>query len=286
MNFQSQKPRKFFYAHHVLILIMIITSKNETCLSPASIVSLVPSITELLCHLNLADQISGVTKFCISPAHLRSQKVIVGGTKKLDMEKIISLQPDLIIANKEENTKADIETLAEALPVLVTDVNNLFDALEMIDSIGFLTNRIKESKQLINDITTAFLKLQHSLAGQPKIKVLYLIWQDPFMTVGGDTFISDMLSHAGFINGFQTDVRYPATSVTEIEIKNVDLILLSSEPFPFSQNHLLEFQKTMPSHKFLLVDGEMFSWYGSKMLESPAYFEQVYQSAAALIVSN
>ena len=265
---------------------MIITSKNETCLSPTSIVSLVPSITELLCHLHLADQITGVTKFCISPAHLRSQKVMIGGTKKLDRQKVISLQPDLIIANKEENTKADIETLAETLPVLLTDVNNLSDALEMIDSIGFLTNRIKESKQLIHNISSAFLKLQHSLAGQPKINVLYLIWQDPFMTVGGDTFISDMLSRAGFFNSFQADVRYPATSLAEIEIKDVDLILLSSEPFPFSQKHLLELQKAMPSQKFLLVDGEMFSWYGSRMLESPAYFEQLYQSASALIALN
>ena len=170
--------------------------------------------------------------------------------------------------------------------MLLTDVNNLSDALKMIDSIGFLTNRTKESKQLINDISSAFLKLQNSLAGQPKIKVLYLIWQDPFMTVGGDTFINDMLSHAGFINSFQADIRYPVTSLAEIEIKDVDLILLSSEPFPFSQKHLLELQKTMPSQKFLLVDGEMFSWYGSKMLESLAYFEQLYQSAAALIVSN
>ena len=265
---------------------MIIDPQNFENSKALSIVSLVPSITELLHHLHLEDEIVGITKFCISPPHLRSQKTIVGGTKKVDINKIFGLNPDLIIANKEENTKADIETLAENFPVLLTDVNDYNDALDMIETIGSITSKLPESKQLVQDITDAFLNLRSLVSKEPRIGVAYLIWQEPYMTVGGDTFISSMLHEAGFINRFQQDLRYPTTSLEDLEDMGVDVVLLSSEPFPFAQKHLLALQKAKPSMKFLLADGEMFSWYGSRMLQSPAYFEQLYKSASALFVLN
>lgn len=239
---------------------------------PKRIVSLVPSQTELLFDLGLNEEVIGITKFCIHPKQWFQSKTRVGGTKQLHPEKIKQLRPDLIIANKEENVQEQIEELAKDFPVWISDVNNLNDALEMINSIGEITGKSTEAKKIIDQITENFSQLPTS---NPKFLSCYLIWKDPYMTIGGDTFISNLLHRAGFENGFASQLRYPSISIEQLQTVNCQLLLLSSEPFPFKQKHVAELQSLLPQTKILLVDGEMFSWYGSRLIKAPQYFRQL-----------
>ena len=240
---------------------------------PRRIVSLVPSQTELLFHLGLGDRVVGITKFCIHPNEWFKNKSRVGGTKDVDFEKVKSLNPDLIIGNKEENEKQNIEELKSIAPVWMSDIFTLEDALEMILKLGELVGSEEKSIEISSKIRTNFeyLKLSQSKLNKQH-KVLYLIWRKPFLAAGKNTFIDDMLSRCGFENSV-TDNRYP-----EINFKSInspDFIFLSSEPYPFKENHMSELQVIYPNAKILLVDGEMFSWYGSRLIEAPNYFENL-----------
>jgi len=239
---------------------------------PKRIVSLVPSQTELLFDLGLDEAVVGITKFCVHPAAWRKTKTIAGGTKKPDIEKIKALKPDLIIANKEENIKEDIEKLAKDFPLWVTDVSSLDDTLVMIKDIGELTGTQAKATTIINRVKTCFTDI-HSL--RKKINTCYLIWQNPYMTVGGDTFIHDMMKHCGLSNIFTEEKRYPVISLEDLMERRCELLLLSSEPFPFKQKHLQELRMQLPSIKILLADGEYFSWYGSRLMQAPVYFNTI-----------
>jgi ABC-type Fe3+-hydroxamate transport system substrate-binding protein len=247
--------------------------------TPKRIISLVPSQTELLFDLGLNEEVIGITKFCVHPEHWFKTKTRVGGTKQLHLEKIKGLQPDLIIANKEENVQSQIEELSKDFPVWVSDVNNLNDALEMIESIGEIVNKQSKAKETADQIGKSFAQFQTQ---NSKLQTCYLIWKDPYMTIGGDTFINDMLSHAGFENLFQYQTRYPEVTIGELQTLNCQLLLLSSEPFPFKQKHVDELQPLLPNSKIILVDGEMFSWYGSRLLKAPAYFQQLQNQVLSL----
>lgn len=248
-------------------------SEVEVTFPPTRIVSLVPSQTELLHHLGLENEVRGITKFCVHPRDWFQSKVRVGGTKKVNFETIERLKPDLIIANKEENEKSDIEILKKKYPVWVSDIHCLDDATEMIQAIGELTNKATEASSLCIKITERFSKLQSSKLAK---KVVYLIWQEPFMAVGQNTFINDMLCKAGFENALsENSSRYPELSLDELKSLNPDLIFLSSEPFPFSTKHAEVFQSFFPRSTIKVVDGELFSWYGSRLLLSSAYFQQL-----------
>jgi len=242
---------------------------------PRRIVSLVPSQTELLQHLGLNDEVLGITKFCVHPKQWFQSKTIIGGTKSVHIEKILALQPDLIIANKEENTKDQVAQLAALCPVWTSNISSLQDALQMIETIGSITACSKKAAALIQKINTRFDLLR---AASEKIRAAYLIWQQPYMTVGGDTFINDMLNRCGFKNIFADLQRYPSTSLDEIRNRRCQLLLLSSEPFPFKEKHIEALQQQLPSVKILLADGEMFSWYGSRLLLAPAYFESLIKA--------
>lgn len=246
---------------------------------PKRIVSLVPSQTELLFHLGLDIEVCGITKFCVHPNHWFHTKERVGGTKQLHLDKIKSLNPDFILANKEENLLADIEMLEKEFPVWVSDVNTLENALSMIGSVGHIIDKSMEAEKLIQEIAKKFLFLKKD---ESPVTSCYLIWQQPYMTVGGDTFISDMLHHAGFQNVFSDKTRYPQVTIDQLREIPFDVLMLSSEPFPFSEKHILQIQLQLPSRTILLVDGEMFSWYGSRMLKSPVYFEQLKQQVLSL----
>jgi ABC-type Fe3+-hydroxamate transport system substrate-binding protein len=236
---------------------------------PQRIISLVPSITELLFDLKLRGEVVGITKFCVHPESWFKTKTKIGGTKNIKQDVIASLKPQLIIANKEENVKEQIESLENICPVFITDVHDLNSALQMIEMTGGITNRIKQAQPIIQKIKKEFshLKLQ-----QNKLRVCYLIWRKPYMTIGGDTFINDMLERCGFQNVFANYNRYPEISISQLSTFNCQLILLSSEPFPFKQKHIYELQPYLPHTKIILVDGEMFSWYGSRLQLAPAYF--------------
>ena len=240
------------------------------------IISLVPSQTELLFDLGLNKEVIGITKFCVHPAEWFSSKTRVGGTKQLKMDIIHQLQPDLIIANKEENVKEQIEELEKHYPVWVSDVNNLEDAYEMIDQTGLITNKRQPAHEIISRIKESFSKLE-TLSSQARSKpaTCYFIWQNPYMTVGGDTFIHSMLEAAGFKNIYADKKRYPELSIDELQAANCQLLLLSSEPFPFTQKHIDELQPLLPNTKIILADGEMFSWYGSRLQYATEYFAQM-----------
>ena len=194
--------------------------------------------------------------------------------RPINIENIISLQPDLIIANKEENVKEQIELLAEKFPVWLTDVNNYNDALQMIADLG----KITQSSEKANSISQSIQEQLSAPIFNKKRKAVYLIWKSPFMTIGGDTFIDSMMQKAGFENTFHHLTRYPEIELETIANSDCEIVLLSSEPYPFSQKHVDEMQVALPNKKIIIVDGEMFSWYGSRMLKSGAYFKELSET--------
>ncbi len=236
---------------------------------PKRIISLVPSQTELLFDLGLEEEVIGITKFCIHPSQWFKLKKRIGGTKKIDIELVRNLNPDLIIANKEENTKEQIEQLFAIAPVWISDINCLLGAYDMIEKIGAVTKRVETAKKINQEIQQSFQHL--SKLKMPK-NVCYLIWQSPYMTVGGDTFINDVLQTCGLKNVSSNCNRYPIITIDEITEANPEMIFLSSEPYPFKVKHIDTLQQQLPNTNIQLVDGEMFSWYGSRLLKSVNYF--------------
>lgn len=234
---------------------------------PQRIISLVPSQTELLFDLNLADRVVGITKFCVHPQEWFNSKIKIGGTKKFNFEIINQLRPDLIIGNKEENYKEGIAQLSNHYPVWMSDITDLNSAMKMIQSVGDLVDENARSILLEDEIGIKFEKIQPV---SPR-RSLYLIWKNPWMAAGKDTFINTMLTKIGLVNCIEQN-RYPELALDEIKILSPELILLSSEPFPFKQKHVEELQQILPNSKIILVDGEMFSWYGSRLLNAPDYF--------------
>jgi ABC-type Fe3+-hydroxamate transport system substrate-binding protein len=246
-----------------------INHKFELETTPKRIISLVPSQTELLFDLGLDEEVVGITKFCIHPSKWFNSKNRIGGTKTVNYKKIKALKPDLIIANKEENTQSEIEELQKIYPVYTSDIYNLEDSLNMIETIGKITKTDIRAKEIVHKIKSDFLKLKS--IEHKKNKVLYFIWQNPYMTIGPNTFINDMLNRSGFKH-IDLGNRYPEVSETQLQKLNPDFIFLSSEPYPFKEKDIKKFKELCPSSKVLLVDGEMFSWYGSRLLKSVKYF--------------
>lgn len=255
---------------------------------PRRILSLVPSQTELLSYLGLDEEVVGITKFCIHPEHWWRTKMRVGGTKKLDMAKINRLQPDIIIGNKEENTREQIEELMSRYPVWMSDIHNLDDALAMIKSVGALVGKEKKAKELTSLISKNFKNLsalknrihKYPSGKQGSLAVAYFIWRKPYMTAGKDTFISSMMERCGFNNVFgDLPDRYPVVTPLQIERAEPELILLSTEPYPFAEQHIAEFRGICPDAHIMRVDGEYFSWYGSRLADSPQYLIKVIEDA-------
>jgi ABC-type Fe3+-hydroxamate transport system substrate-binding protein len=235
---------------------------------PRRIVSLVPSQTELLADLGLERETVGITKFCVHPERWFRTKVHVGGTKKLHPDRILALRPDLIIANKEENERPTVTELAARVPVWVSDVPDLPAALQMISGVGAVTGRMAAATRLLSELASATLPPLRE--GRPT--VLYLIWREPYMGAGGDTFIHSMLERAGFRNVLAGESRYPTLSADTMTGLRPDFIFLSSEPYPFKARHAAELQGTFPGARTALVDGEYFSWYGSRLRLADTYF--------------
>jgi ABC-type Fe3+-hydroxamate transport system substrate-binding protein len=238
---------------------------------PKRIVSLVPSLTDILHHLALENETIGITKFCVHPAEWIKEKIIIGGTKNPDVHRILSLQPDLILANKEENNKEDVEQLSNHFPIWVSDVIHVKDQVALIQQLGEITNRENQAKDLNDKINLAY---QSILPTTNKQKVLYLIWQKPWMAAGQETFINSVLSALGFTNVIR-QTRYPILTQDEIIHLKPDVVLLSSEPFPFKEKHLVELQSLLPQSKIKLVDGEIFSWYGPRQIHLPALWNEL-----------
>jgi ABC-type Fe3+-hydroxamate transport system substrate-binding protein len=257
---------------------------NSVCVPcpPRRIVSLVPSQTELLYHLGLDEEVVGITKFCVHPEQWFRHKTRIGGTKNVHIDKVRALQPHLIIANKEENQQEQVEALMAEFPVWTSDIHSLEDALAMIGQVGDITGRPAPAQALSNRIREEFAALSSSLpVDLPARYAAYFIWRGPWMVAGGDTFINTMLGACGLQNIFGGLRRYPEVSLAELPAVFNDVapehqfVLLSSEPYPFKEQHIGEIREMLPHARILLVDGEMFSWYGSRLLEAPAYFRQL-----------
>lgn len=227
------------------------------------IISTVPSQTELLADLGLDDEVIGITKFCVHPTRWFQSKTRIGGTKTLNLDKIKSLKPDLIIANKEENIKEQIEDLNNISEVFVSDIKSHSDNLDLIKALGELTGRRMTALRLAQELDEVI----QSIKQLEQQSAAYLIWQDPYMTAGGDTYIHSMLERCGLQNVFKDQNRYPVTSLADLKEKKPDHILLSSEPFPFKDKQLQEIQEALPESIVSLVDGEIFSWYGTRLIK-------------------
>ncbi|WNH12933.1 ABC transporter substrate-binding protein [Thalassobellus suaedae] len=243
---------------------------------PKRIISLVPSQTELLCDLGLKSALVGVTKFCVHPHNIKKEVTVVGGTKQIDLKKIKSLSPDIILCNKEENTKEIVEACELICHVHVSDIFTIEDSLELIKQYGDIFDRHKEAGEIIARINEEVADFKVFIKDQPTLKTAYFIWKKPYMVAGSNTFINYLLRLNKFENVYEVSERYPEVNLDKKHVnKTLQVVLLSSEPFPFKEKHKKIFQENYPTAKIVLADGEMFSWYGSRLLKAFRYFKQL-----------
>jgi ABC-type Fe3+-hydroxamate transport system substrate-binding protein len=243
---------------------------------PKRIVSLVPSQTELIYDLGLESSIVGITKFCVHPHHLISNVSVVGGTKQVHFDKIKILNPDIILCNKEENTQEMIEELEKIAPVHLSDIYSIEDCLELINMYGSLFSVEDKAEKIITKIKKEQQEFHFHIKNQPQLKTAYFIWKNPWMVAAKNTFINALLSESKFENYFKELERYPEIDLEKELDKDVEVIMLSTEPFPFKEEHVKELKLKFPQAKVLLVDGEMFSWYGSRLIKVFDYFKRLH----------
>ncbi|RME17817.1 MAG: DUF1289 domain-containing protein [Bdellovibrio sp.] len=232
------------------------------------IVSLVPSLTQTLHDLNKEDLLVGHTKFC--PRKEKSSVALIGGTKNPDLEKIVSLKPDLVLAAKEENRKEDIEYLKQFFPVFVTDVLSLRDSFRLMNVLGDL---LQCQNEAFNLNSKTYKKL-HLLAGAGQGQTcLYLIWKNPYMAAAGETYIHSWLEHLGFENLLKEEKRYPALSLSDIVALKPQIIFLPDEPYKFTKENAKELKEALPQTELMFIEGKMFSWFGSYMLKAAEWLD-------------
>ena len=242
---------------------------------PKRIVSLVPSQTELLVDLGMENAIVGVTKFCVHPKDIRKKKTIVGGTKNIKVEKIKALQPDIILCNKEENSIDIVDALKSVAPIHISDIYSLDDAFQMIRMYGELFEVQQKAQSIISIIKKERNAFQVKIKNRPRPKAAYFIWKEPWMVVASNTFIHSMIGEAGFNNVFCGEKRYPEIFLNHPKLKEADVLMLSSEPFPFKKKHIEDIKKIFPERQIIIVDGELFSWYGSRLKFAFNYFKSL-----------
>jgi len=239
---------------------------------PKRIISLVPSQSEFLWDLGLRQELVGITKFCIHPREMYRSIDRVGGTKKLNLEKIRKLKPDLIIGNKEENEKSQIEELQKVFPVWMSDICTFEDSYAMMTGLGTLLGKENEAEKIVARIKGSMLSIKNIFEKQ---KVGYFIWNDPYMVAAENTFIDHVLNYLGLENALNHLERYPELTNEDLKKINPEICFLSSEPFPFKEKHVKVLQKLLPDSKIVIVDGELFSWYGTRLLHLEKYALQL-----------
>ena len=252
--------------------------RNQLTLNstPKRIVSLVPSQTELLFDLGLEDSVVGITKFCVHPFHAKNTKTIVGGTKNIKLEKIKALNPDIILCNKEENTKEIVQACQNICPVHVSDIVTINDCLELINQYGQLFNKRTNAMKITDKIEFNLKDFQHYIKDNPTLKTAYFIWRDPWMVAANSTFINHLLTLNKFENIYANLQRYPEVDLTKLRAQgDPEVVLLSSEPYPFKEEHAFEIGRNSHHAKTVFVDGEYFSWYGSRLIKAFGYFKQL-----------
>ena len=238
------------------------------------IVSLVPSTTELLCALGLADALVGVTVYCVEPREVVRGKTRVGGEKDPDLDVIRGLAPDLVVANIEENRREDVEALrAAGLEVFITYPRSVVESFAMIRELGAVTGAVTAATGLLAELEPLHAAVRGRLAGHRATPCFYPIWRDPWMTIGHDTYIHDLLATCGGANVFADRSRYPTISLDDVAARAPEVVLLPDEPFRFRRAHLRDFDgyAAMPAvrdRRIRLVDGKRFSWHGPRLAEA------------------
>lgn len=245
--------------------------------SPPRIVSLVPSITELLCDLGLAPLLVGRTGFCIHPAQTVRAIPKVGGTKDVNVDKIRTLQPTHLIVNIDENEKPTVDLLAQSIPhVVVTHPLAPRDNLALYRLMGGIFGAEARAEALCAAFEQEYAALQAAPTGRPQT-MLYCIWKDPWMTVSPDTYIARMMAEIGWrcwTPPASAGARYPVFDWSEALVRSIDGVLLSSEPYRFTETHVDALEKQV-GKPVQLVDGEMMSWYGSRAVAGLRYLRQL-----------
>ncbi|MAB57750.1 MAG: cobalamin-binding protein [Aequorivita sp.] len=242
--------------------------------SPSRIVSLVPSQTELLVDLGLREKIVGITKFCVHPSDLKSEKTVVGGTKQVNFNKIKALRPDIVICNKEENTEELVGELSRIAPVWISDIVTITDNNRMIEQLGQIFDVVSKASEIVSKINSELALFRNYIKGYSEKRVLYIIWKKPYMAAGRGTFIDSLLKENKYSNIFSVNAgRYP--EVKQEDFLKADIIFLSTEPYPFKNVDVVEMTKKL-NREVKLVDGEFFSWYGSRLMKAFDYFKSLH----------
>jgi len=249
-----------------------LNNKIKLISTPTRIISVVPSQSEFLWELGIRKELVGITKFCIHPNQMFNSIERVGGTKKLNIKKIRGLKPDLIIANKEENNQEEIELLQKEFNVWISDIYNFKDAFKMMQKLSIILNKENETQKLITDIKASLKPIKNIFKQKT---VAYFIWNKPYMLAADNTYINFVLNYLGLTNSANKLQRYPEVDNDTLKKLNPDVCFLSSEPFPFKQKHVLELQQILPHSKIVIVDGEVFSWYGPRMLYLADFVKRV-----------
>jgi len=248
----------------------------ELSKTPTRIISIVPSITELLFDLGVEDTIVGITSYCVHPFHFLTTKKSIGGTKKVNIERVKELAPDLIICNKEENTPEMVAALSEIAPVYVSEVNTISDSLELIQQLGNILSCRTEAKNLVSKINFKLDDFKLFMKDMPTRKAAYFIWAEPWMVAANNTFINEVLKLNKFDNIYQNLERYPTIPLEKIRFSgDPRVVLLPSEPFKFTDDHAFEIATYANRSMTVFADGEYFSWYGSRLLKAFDYFKQL-----------
>lgn len=249
--------------------------------TPQRIISLVPSQTELLYDLGLEGSIVGITKFCVHPLHFKSTKKLVGGTKKVNYDAVRALQPDIIICNKEENTKEIVAELQKICTVWVTDILTIEDNYQMISDFGQIFDKRVEARKWIDKLTFALNDFREFIKEVPIRNVAYFIWKKPYMVAGANTFVDQLLQLNHFRNYFANVERYPEVELEQLNgAPDLNLVLLSSEPYPFKAEDAYEIACLIGNVQAILVDGEMFSWHGTRLLKALDYFKFIHRNSS------
>jgi ABC-type Fe3+-hydroxamate transport system substrate-binding protein len=246
----------------------------ELSATPRRIVSLIPSTTELLCALGLAEALVGVTVYCVEPRDVVRGKTRVGGEKDPDIAAIRTLAPDLVVANVEENRREDVDALrAAGIPVWVTFPRTVAEGLAMIGDLGEVTGARAPARALLDALEPLYERARSRAARRAPVSVFYPIWRRPWMTIGGDTYVHDLLATCGGANVFADHTRYPTVTLDEMAAKAPDIILLPDEPFRFRRAHLADFDAypavpAVRGRRIHLVDGKLFSWHGPRLSDA------------------
>ena len=239
------------------------------------IISLVPSLTELLVDLGLEENIVGITKFCVHPSNLRKDKTIVGGTKNIHLDKIEALNPTYIICNKEENTKQIVEDCSKIATTHVSEIYTIADIIDLTRHYGKIFSCEKQAESSIKELEAKITDFTNFVKDKALLNVVYFIWKKPWMVAANNTFIHYLLELTKFRNCYEDLSRYPEISLEDLDSKNIDAIFLSSEPYPFKEKNAVDFAANAKDSKVVLVNGEYFSWYGTRLLKAFDYFKQL-----------